>query len=251
MLAQSFSQTGSIREDNQDHLLIDPELRLAIIADGHGAAGKVLAEQTAVAMHQRLREIAPVTGGDENLYRLSEAYELACQTVTSQTGNNNRCDIAAAWISRGTAAVFATGTCRLLTSLPDNNEWREQREFALPVGDGMSIILVSEGAAAALSSLQLQPALNSMLAQTDAESFTTFANQTTAVYDGDDCSAILLRLDSSDLTAGTPHELELFEHYNRSYSCKLWVPLSLAGCVGLAALATASKLKPLLNRIKN
>lgn len=249
MLAQSFSQTGSIRENNQDHLLIDPELRLAIIADGQGAAGKVLAEQTATAMHQRLREIAPVTGGDENLYRLSEAYELACQTV-SRPGDP-RCDVAAAWISRGTVAVFATGTCRLLISTPDNSEWREQREFAMPASDGMATLLVSEGAAAALSSLQLQPALNGMLAQTDTENFTAFANQTTAVYDGDDCSAILLRLDQADLTAGTPHEIELFEHYNRSYSCKLWVPLSIVGCVGLAALASASKLKPILNRIKS
>ncbi|PKL49359.1 MAG: hypothetical protein CVV42_06610 [Candidatus Riflebacteria bacterium HGW-Riflebacteria-2] len=249
MQVQSFSHTGSIRDDNQDHLFVDPDLRLAIIADGHGLAGKRLAEYTAAAVFQRLREIAPVTGGDENLFRLREAFELASQNATPEL-TNSRCDVAAAWISRGTVAVFATGACRLLSALPEQN-WLEQREFAVPAATGTALMLVSEGAAAALSSQQLQPALNGMLAATNVNGFATFEQQTTSVYDGDDCSAILLRLDETDLTAGIPHEIELFEHYNRAYSCKLWLPLSIAAGAGLATLAAARKLKPLLDRIKS
>lgn len=250
MQTQSFSQTGSIREDNQDYLLIDSDLRLAIIADGHGVAGKALAEYTAVSIRQRLHEIAPVTGSDENLHRLQEAYDLAIAATPAEIDAGSRCDIAAAWINRGTAAVFATGTCRLLSARPQQN-WLEQREFAIPVETGTAILLASECAAAALSSQQLQAALNGMLANTEAESFSAFEQQATAIYDGDDCSAILLRLDQADLTAGIPHEIELFEHYNREYSCKLWLPLSLAAATGLATLAAARKLKPLIDRIKS
>jgi len=248
MQTQSFSQTGSIREDNQDYLLIDSDLRLAIIADGHGVAGKALAEHTAATIRQRLREIAPVTGSDENLHRLHEAYDLAVSHAELDGGS--RCDIAAVWINRGIAAVFATGTCRLLSARPERN-WLEQREFATPVESGTALLLASEGAAAALSSQQLQAALSDMLANTGVESFSAFEQQTTAIYDGDDCSAILLRLDQTDLTAGIPHEIELFEHYNRAWSFKLWQPLALAAATGLATLAAARKLKPLIDRIKS
>lgn len=250
MQIQSFSQTGSIRDDNQDHLLIDSDLRLAIIADGHGIAGKALAEYTANAIFQRLREIAPVTGSDENLHRLHEAYDLAIAATPAELAGSSRCDIAVTWINRGIAAVFATGTCRLLSALPEQS-WLEQREFAITATAGTSLLLASEGAAAALSSQQLQPALNGMLAAADDDSFATFEQQTTSVYDGDDCSAILLRLDQTDLTAGIPHELELFEHYNRAWSFKLWQPLALAAATGLATIAAARKLKPLIARIKS
>ncbi len=250
MQIQSFSQAGSIREDNQDYLLIDSELRLAIIADGDGAVGKRLAEQTATAIHQRLREIAPVTGNDENLHRLKEALELAEKSLAAQNTARSRCDIAAVWINRGTAALLTTGTCRLLSSTADSGEWREQREFALPVNAGTSLLLVSEGAATALSSQQLQPVLNNLLLPTDPENFAAFEQQTTAVYDGDDCSALLIRLDASDLTAGIPPEIELFEHYNREYSFKLWQPLAIAAGAGLVTLAAARKLKPIIDRFK-
>lgn len=250
MQAQSFSQTGSIRDDNQDYLLIDHDLRFAIIADGHGAAGKALAEHTASAIRQRLREIAPVTGNDENLYRLQEAYDLAGAAAPPDLAGGGLCDIAAVWINRGIAAAYATGTCRLLAALPGKH-WLEQRESLTPVETGTVLLLVSEGAAAALSAQQLQPSLNGIPADTGTESFKAFEQQTTAVYDGDDCSAILLRLDPTDLTAGIPHEIELFEHYNRTYSCKLWLPLSLAAATGLATLAAARKLKPLIDRLKS
>lgn len=258
MQVQSFSHTGSIRDDNQDHLLLDSDLRLAIIADGHGAAGKTLAEYTANAICERLREIAPVTGSDESRHRLHEAYNLAIAAAPTGLAVGAHCDIAAVWINRGIAAVFATGTCRLLSALPQQN-WLEQREFALPVAAGIALLLVSEGAAAALSSQQLQPALNDLLTaantntdvESNVDSFTAFEQQTAAVYDGDDCSAILLKLDQTDLTAGIPHEIELFEHYNRTWSCKLWLPLSLAAGAGLATLAAARKLKPLLDRLKS
>lgn len=251
MQTQSFSQVGSIREDNQDYLLVDSELRFAIVADGDGAIGKSLAKQTATAIHQRLREIAPVTGGDENLHRLKEALELARQALTTENAARSRCDIAAIWINRGTAALLATGTCRLLSSSASSDDWREQREFALPVSADTSLLLASEGTATALNSQQLLPALNSILSQDDPESFAAFEQQTTAVYDGDDCSALLIRLDASDLTAGIPHEIELFEHYQREYSFKLWMPLAIAAGTGLIGLAAARKLKPVIKSLKS
>jgi len=251
MQVQSFSQTGSIREDNQDHLLINSDLRLAIIADGHGPVGKIVAEFTARTIHQHLSEVSPVTGSDENLYRLCEAYRLAQKLGDEQFNTQNLCDIAAIWINRGTVAVLATGACRLLNAQPNTSDWQEQREFVIPASSGMSLLLTSEGAAVALSSHQLQPALNSLLEYTDSESFANFSQQTSDVYDGDDCSAILIRREASDLTAGIPHELELFEHYNRTYSFKLWQPLALAGGVGLTAAAAAFKLKPIIDRFKS
>ncbi|MBU1108940.1 MAG: hypothetical protein KKB51_19840 [Candidatus Riflebacteria bacterium] len=251
MQVQSFSKTGSIRDDNQDHLLVDSELRFALIADGHGPDGRAAAMLTASTIHQRLSEIAPVTGDGESLHRLREAYELAQKACNEQFTTQSRCDIAAAWTNRGTVAIFATGACRLLSTQSDTSDWLEQREIEMPAHTGMSLLLTSEGTAAALSSQQLQPALNILIEQSDATGFEAFSQQTTAVYDGDDCSAILLKLETADLTAGNPHEIELFEHYNREYSFKLWMPLSLAGCIGLAAVAAAIKLKPVIDRLKS
>ena len=55
-------------EQNQDYLLIDARLRLAIIADGSGSRGLQAAEIAAQYLN-RINDIAPVTGSNEVEYR--------------------------------------------------------------------------------------------------------------------------------------------------------------------------------------
>ena len=70
-----------------------------------------------------------------------------------------------------------------------------------------------------------------------------FAGEIARAYDGDDRSAILISLEKSDLTAGEPHELELFEHFNKEYRFPLRAPLLAAAGSALSGLLALFRMR--------
>jgi hypothetical protein len=80
----------------------------------------------------------------------------------------------------------------------------------------------------------------------------TICDSTAAgLYDGDDRSIVLIKIDPADLKAGEARELELIEHYNRQISFPIWLPLSLAGLLAAAGAFAWKKLQWFLrNRFK-
>ena len=276
MITAAISQPGAIREQNQDYLLIDAKLCLAIVADGSGPHGLQAAETTARSIWKRINEISPVTGSNEVEYRLKEAIELAKsdmaassnpgfsqkppgykyvdndikvlqtdhsvgnKTVSGNDYSFNSVSLAAVWVNRGVLAAFTDGHCAVACS---NDDWRLQKNIclAMPVQPGQALLLCSEGFSAPMagrSTHQTNPVLpeGQISTETLQTTLEAFAGEVARVYDGDDRSAILISLEKRDLTAGEPHELELFEHYNKEYRFPLWAPLLAAAGSALSAL---------------
>ena len=247
MITAAISQPGTIREQNQDYLLIDAKLCLAIVADGSGPHGLLAAELAARSIWNRINDIAPVTGSSEVEHRLKEAVELAKANLTadSKTSSGNEyssepVSLAAAWVSRGVLAAFADGHCAAAGS---DKQWQLQSNtsLAMPVQPGQAFLLCSEGFSAPIAGRlthQASPVLPE--GQISTENLQTaleaFAGEIARAYDGDDRSAILISLEKRDLTAGEPHELELFEHFNKEYRFPLWAPLAAAAGSALSAL---------------
>ncbi|HPT45447.1 MAG TPA: hypothetical protein PLM07_06075, partial [Candidatus Rifleibacterium sp.] len=125
-----------------------------------------------------------------------------------------------------------------------------------PVQPGQSWLLCSEGIVNALQSMSMVTRLLTMPeTPPDADSMQTrlndFAADNAAIYDGDDRSAILFILEASDVKAGEPREIELFEHCNREFSVPIWVPLAAAAGTtisGAYALFRLRKHLPLIMR---
>lgn len=274
MITAAISQPGTIREQNQDYLLIDAKLCLAIVADGSGPCGLRAAELSARSIWNRINDIAPVTGSNEVEYRLREAIELTKAALAadsnfswhppghkpgndsvrqSQIGNaaenkpssGNECgsvvvSLAAAWVNRGVLATFADGHCAVAFN---DDQWllKKNTNLTMPVQPGQAFLLCSEGFSAPITGgLMHQTSPDLPKGQICTENLQTtleaFAGDIAKVYDGDDRSAILIGLEERDLTAGEPHELELFEHYNKEYRFPLWAPLLAAAGSALSAL---------------
>jgi len=239
MITAAISQPGTIREQNQDYLLIDAKLFLAIVADGSGPHGLLAAELAARSIWSRINDIAPVTGSNEVEYRLKEAVDLAKADLMADSETRygfesgpESVSLAAVWLSRRVLAAFSDGHCAVASS--DNN-WKLQKKTctSMPVQPGQTFLLCSEGYSAVLAGQQTQqnsPTLPE--GQVTAEDMQTaleaFAGEIARIYDGDDRSAVLISLEKQDLTAGEPHELELFEHFNKEYRFPLWAPLLAA-----------------------
>lgn len=255
MITVSTTQTGSIREQNQDYLLIDSKINLAIIADGSGPDGMQAAETVSRAIWERIREVAPVTAGVENEARLAEAIEMGRSNCEPLTYGPNNVEVAALWVNRGIVAVTAGNRCAFSSSA---NGWQlqTQKQLTLPVQPGQFFLLCSEGLAFSPGSETSQNlSLFDFTAQVPSEETLTeklqaFVGSVAQQYDGDDRSAILVCLEKSDITAGEPHELELFEHLNKEYSFPLWAPLAAAAgaaASGLYAFLKIRKHLPKLN----
>lgn len=254
MIIATCSQAGTIRDHNQDVILVDAKLRLAIITDGNGPQGKAAAELAAKAIWARINEIAPVTSGPESEHRLQEAIELAAQSCAAELSMTSVAEPAAIWVNRGVVAGVASGHCAIAT---DIDEWKMlmSRSFSFPVQAGKNYLLCSEGITAIYRKAEKLP-VNYKLGNRSESSesneqaqLEAFAQQAAATYDGDDRSAILIRLDKSDITAGEPHEIELFENYNKEYNFPLWAPLAAAVGIAASSLFAAFKLKKYLPRI--
>ncbi len=254
MITASVSQAGSIREQNQNYLLVDARLHLAILSDGRGPNGRTVAETVARELWKRIDEIAPVTSGHENESRLNEAVELAKAACNNMDMQADNVSVSAIWLNRGIIAAITNGRCALAQS---SSDWTLQRNsgLSLPVQPGQAFMLCSEGISALtagkpVATFVINP---SDSRQTSEESLQrqleNFVNELALTYDGDDRSAILIFLESSDISAGEPHELELFEHYNKEYTIPLWAPIAAAAGATASGVYALYKLKKYLPRI--
>ncbi len=254
MITASVSQTGSIREQNQDHVLIDAKLCLAILADGSGPQGLQAAEATAREIWKRISEVATVTSSRENEQRLQEAMEMAAQACSHFFKDNTDVSTAVIWLNRGSLVASANGRCAIATSAASWN-LQQNAVLSIPVQPGQAILLCSEGIVAPLHSGKTET-FNINLSETADQTkdylqtgLESFISKVANAYDGDDRSAVLIFLEKSDLTAGEPHELELFEHYNREFSFPLWAPLAAAAGTAASGLYALYKLRKYLPRI--
>lgn len=240
MQVVSHLATGTIREQLQDCFLIDQPLRLAIVADGNGPNGLIAARSAAEQLTNRIREIAPVTSADESEYRINEALQLVRESTPEP---QSKVDLAVVYINRGTITAAASGNCAVLIQKSRNESCSlvTSRSESLPVQENQRIILCSEGLGKLLNHEAINVTLNTP-GQAGTNLIEALASKSDAIYDGDDRCILIIDTDLSDLKAGEPKELELFENYNREFTFPLWAPLAIGASLSAAALLVSRKL---------
>lgn len=238
MLFAQTSSTGTIRETFQDHLLVDKQLNLAVIIDGTGPEGAAYAAGKAEKAHGFLSSICHVTGSNDALTRLCEAFTITEDAKAVQVAGSS-----AAWMHRGRLTVFASGTCLAALRKSAKEQWQiiKNDTIDIEIAPEMLILLGTEGISRISDSPALLEALDTCI-YGNAETLARLNDAAGAIYEGDDRSLILIETEESDKKAGEPHEIELFEHYNREFSFKLWAPLTVLATASAASILLAKRL---------
>lgn len=244
MQIYQYSATGSIRENNQDRLKAFSDLRLAILADGFGPSGAEAADYAVAALAESLKEAAHSTYPERSQETLLK-HILAASSAASQRFASSGCDMAALWINRSTIAAVATGKCSILHM--EQQQTLETTGLSLPNNKDLKFILCSEGAAIQATDGRVTQKIESALQAASHESLSNLGELMEAIYDGDDCSMILVKTDAADQIY--PREIELISHIDKEFSFPLWVPVSLAGGLGLAVTLLGKKALSLSNKI--
>lgn len=225
------SLTGSIREQNQDFILADEKLRFCVVVDGHGIDGKTIAETVAKSIFQRIKDIAPVTSAEESLCRLQEAISLV--GLSNLKGGF---EISVFWANRGIVSTICTGRCKIFFEESDCFILQSKQAESRNIMPDQALLLVSEGFCHAFENSDSQAVMQQMCKVSDNTEFEQVFELLATGYDGDDISAILIRFDKTDVTAGCPRELVLSEHFDKQYSCRLLDIFSILGLGVLIAI---------------
>lgn len=245
MLVFTRSEAGTIRELNQDALLVNKAARLVAIADGTGPEGVAAAPALLEIFAGHLCENAHVFSTEEAPERLAASLAFARARI-SATMPDSIAGFAAIWIHREQAALAWHGSCRAGTrptphGIPAQSD-RGIKTATLPTRMAARFFLVSEGLAGTFSDNYRKNLLDDLLADFSPDKLDFFWSEANRIYDGDDRSLIFLELDKTDLTAGNPKEIELFTDFDRQFSIPLWAPASLAAAMALFAAFMARKL---------
>ncbi len=249
MLTSQTAFCGSIRESYQDQVLIDHDLKLVIIADGKGSDGLLAAEKASEAFRSYLHETAPVTSEHEGLLRLQQGLEKATALFSDSPDLSSHAQIAAIWLHRGMLNMISQRPCRILHREQNSQNWAmlDDGAISVPLLAQQSILMTSEG----LGNIIDKPEIMQALQQNDSSQDEFLGNideLANGIYDGDDRTMVLIKTEKSDLKAGIPREIELFEHVNRQFSIPVWAPISLMAGLAVASLALAAKAKRWLSK---
>jgi len=239
LLSQQYS-TGTIRETFQDHLLVDQQLYLAVAIDGTGPEGLNDAVKAAENARSFLNSISHVTSADEVLPRL-------CQSLTDVSADaatlKNVSGKAAIWLHRGRIAVLVSGTCSAAIRKSAKEKWQiiKNDTLDLAITAEMLVLIGTEGFSRISDNRSLLETLDACIFG-NPETLARLNEKAGSIYEGDDRSLILIETEEADKKAGEPHELELFEHFNREFKFRLWAPLTLLATASAASLLLAKRL---------
>jgi serine/threonine protein phosphatase PrpC len=240
----SLCATGTIRERNQDSLLIDSSLGLAIIVDGTGPNGAQAAQRVAAQVINFIKENAHVFSAQEAVERLSTTI---CRTAEAieQEFPQSIAGTAALWIHREQVALSWAGTCKIAANskLVPAKSRANARVFELsqPAAANDCYILLSEGLSSVFTNNYLNELAHELLGDFDKDKLQFFWNEAGSFYDGDDRSMALICLQKSDETLGNPKEIELFTDFDRQFSIPLWAPIAAGTGLGAFALYLGKK----------
>jgi len=124
MLIWQRSEAGSIREENQDRVVISEAEGVFVLADGTGPNGGELAEAGARDLARRLARVAAQCRPDDGPQRVGEALD-ACRAALDRQQLLNpqrspaKVDFAAAVIVEGHLVIGRFGPCGLMSRCSD------------------------------------------------------------------------------------------------------------------------------------
>lgn len=271
MLIWQKSATGTIREENQDLLLIREDEGVLLLVDGRGAGGRELARTVAAELEAalvRLPRYGRVQEAAERLRALFVAAETSLQArQVSQPGlASSGVDVAAAVLVEGQLLLAGVGTCGILArvgeqlhgiepqglpSLADitRNEGLERSLERRPLGDpvihgpvpvtvGDWVMLFSEGLLVS-QPLEEVARIASYIAEEPDDTAEALFHRASQRYDGDDRSMVLARFLPKDLARRFPPDTVISVDLDRKFTLPLWKPLAVVGGALVAACSLA------------
>jgi hypothetical protein len=254
MLTSKKTAAGTIRDKNQDFVLIDVSAGFAMVVDGTGPNGSGAARLLAQRILESLRANSHVFSGSEASDRLGrticeEGESISALYPFSIAG------FAAIWIHRGQVALAQSGKSSIISNLkPAFKKGKETPGIStasLPATAEAKFILSSEGLNFAYKNDYLKNIIETVLADFKPEQIQFFWNEAEKIYDGDDRSMVTIQIQSADLDLGVPHEIELFTDVDRQFAIPLWLPASFLGGFGLFALYMAKKVFGIIKAFKS
>lgn len=254
MLSSHKTAAGTIREKNQDFVLIDESAGFAIIVDGTGPNGSGAARLLAQRTLESLRANSHVYSGAEAANRLARTI---CEEGTGVAALYASCiaGFAAIWVHRKQIALAISGKCIISSNLkPAFKSYKENPGISvasMPAQAETAFILSSEGLNFAYKNDYLKNIIETVLADFKPEQIQFFWNEAEKIYDGDDRSMVTIQIQSADLDLGVPHEIELFTDVDRQFAIPLWLPASFLGGFGLFALYMAKKVFGIIKAFKS
>ncbi|MFZ2960833.1 MAG: hypothetical protein WA705_28480 [Candidatus Ozemobacteraceae bacterium] len=286
MLIWKKSEPGSIREENQDVLLIRDDQGMAILADGRGHSGREAAGAAAEALARRLTALQALARPDTAMAGVEDAIrdtraEIARRGLGRPGLGETGVDLAVAVIIEGKLMLGRTGPTGMLARIGDDLVQLEPVGLpTLAAASGVDPDLNDTGKAAIPSSpppgtdrplvggpFPVQPGdwilvcsqgllvsqplceiapLAGLMHRETDDIAEALFRRAGARYDGDDRTLTVLRLLPNDLKKRRSEDVILETHIDKKFSMPLWMPLAAFATITVGVLAVWSRVRRLM-----
>jgi hypothetical protein len=252
MFSSSQTAAGSIRECNQDAILVDKNFRFAVIIDGKGINGTQASDMLANVILLRLKENSYLFSAFEVKKRILQVLEQSVEEIEEKYPGSFA-GMALVWVHAGVVGMVQAGRCRIMASAPSVFETivgKEDYSYAEHLAEANNhYLLTSEGFAFSFSEKKLKNLIKDFILNFSKEKLQNFWTEAADIYDGDDRSLVFLTLDKADLDVGKKREIELFTDIDRQFSFPVWLPVSIVGALGIFGLFVSRKLLAIFKNI--
>ncbi|OIP31622.1 hypothetical protein AUK22_00910 [bacterium CG2_30_54_10] len=276
MLVWQKTAAGSIREENQDTVIVREDEGVLLLLDGRGSGGRELSQAIAPDLERSLVRLPHYGRSHEASERLREIFKSAERVlqerqVTQPGLASSGVDVSAAVLVEGQLLLASTGTCGILAKigkqlhgiepqgLPALSDITKTEGFErsaegfersmehcplgepvihgpIPVTVGDWVMLFSEGLLVS-QPIEEVGRVSDYISEEPDDSVEALFIRASNRYDGDDRSMILARFLPRDLQRRFPPDTVISTDLDRKFTLPLWQPLALAAGV-LAAVGS-------------
>lgn len=239
------SVAGTIRESNNDYVLINHHLGLLVLVGGVMNKDQEHSRSIAEYLETSLKDSHSSVSTEDADYRLNEEITKTSRKF-SVTGTESF--IVAMWLvdgillkaSIGNVGIFniSENSISLLCKVQIPSSQIDSEKFK--VTRNSSILIVSEGIVRAINLKDLRNKLE-IISRHELQP-NKIIEMATSYYDGDDLTAILINFSEKDTQKNTPEEIILKTHFDKKITMKIWQPLALIAGVFVTLLYLARKI---------
>lgn len=242
------SLPGTIRDNNQDVVLVSNSPKLALIVDGAGKEGRVIAEFLADNIKENLLKKEPTIDS-------REAHKILLTVVNNSLNADPEkfayISLCALWIIRSHVAAVFKAPCKVEGFETSSEAFSDNKFNAClqTLKVGQKFIIYSEGVNLCRSDAEIIELKKRLLSDNCecSEGLEKILKRAREIYDGDDVSIVLVTTEKQDGLYA--REIVLETHFDKSFSFSLWVPVVIVFSALLSALPFIKKAFYLYRRV--
>ncbi|MBI3038042.1 hypothetical protein HYY75_03170 [bacterium] len=268
MLLWQKSETGSIRELNQDVVLFREERGIFIVTDGHGNSGREAAEiaaESLVREVQRLNLYSEVSADRIKQIIESMLFEIRDLRINRPGFQGVKVSAAVACVIGGNLFLAQAGTCGIIAEINGRTIRLEpsgllqfkmvaaenQSEFSIssdtgavasrvlgpfPIRVGDWVLAFTEGLLVSQPLDEIE-AITAHLREDPEQLAQAIFQRASSRYDGDDRTMVMARFLQSDIKVRSSGDTVLTDDIDLNFRLPIWLPLlMLSGLLGASLL---------------